>query len=302
MREARADDARSQAGKLTQELFGEARPTAATLLGQTHQVLGPERAARAVELARYAPLTRRSAELASIAALHIGTLDLGPAWWSTARGGKVPPPEEVMATQTAVDPWTDLTVLEMLAAWIADDAADRLWGPPVGVADLNSWQAEDRVEIPAAARPGDRLVVAFDAGGRLDAVVVVRKDDDLGSNLDFNSLRYSRPAEAQWSWGVAAGLGPHPLPGERPDPYGRSVDPEIAAILRQWAVRHGASSQVVGPAWTVCGDVVAAVERADWMWRSAEWFAWWRAVSALIDGDDDQLAARLADLAAGGRA
>ena len=82
--------------------------------------------------------------------------------------------------------------------------------------DLNSWQAEDRVELPEDATPGQRIVVSFDAGGRLDAVVLRRPDDELGSNLDFDSLRYSRPAEAQWSWGVAAGLGPHLLSTRHP--------------------------------------------------------------------------------------
>ncbi|WP_344835756.1 hypothetical protein [Nonomuraea dietziae] len=96
--------------------------------------------------------------------------------------------------------------------------ADALWGPAVAEVDLNSWQAEDRIELPDTARPGQRLVVHFDAGGRLDALVTRRPDDDLGSNLDFSSLRYSKPAEAQWSWGVAAvsaptaaGRGPRPL-------------------------------------------------------------------------------------------
>jgi hypothetical protein len=299
MREARAEDARSEARRLIRELFGAERPTAAELLHEAEGVLSPDRAERCAELARWAPLTRRSAELAAIAALYVGTAELGAPWWTAGGGGKLPPPDEVLTTAVAIEPWTDLTPLEMLAAWIADDVADARWGPPIAVADLNSWQAEDRVELPHGARTGQRLVVAFDAGGRLDAVVVGRKDGDLGSNLDFASLRYSRPAEAQWSWGVAAGLGPHPLPGESPDPYAEPVDPEAAKALREWAVRHGASASVVGQLWDVRGEVVAAIERVDWMWRSAEWFAWWRAVSALVDGEDEQLAARLSDLASG---
>ncbi|MEZ0072591.1 hypothetical protein [Planotetraspora sp. GP83] len=297
MREAHAEDARSQARRLIRDLLGEDRPTAARLLGQARAVLGGDRAERAAGLAREAPLTRRSSELAAVAALHVGTADLGGEWWTRSRGGKQPPPDEVLATAMAVEPWSDLTVLEMLAAWISDDVADALWGPPAGSADLNSWQAEDRVEVPGDARAGERLVVAFDAGGRLDAVVVARGDGRLGSNLDFGSLRYSRPAEAQWSWGVAAGLGPHPLPGENPDPYAEPVDAAVSAALRDWAVRHGATGEIAGPDWEVRGDVVAAVERVDWMWRSAEWFAWWRVAAALIDGDEEHLTARLMDLA-----
>jgi hypothetical protein len=297
MREARAEDARSEARRLIRDLLGEERPTAEVLLHEAGAVLGEKRAARCVELAKEAPLTRRSAELASIGALLVGTQGTGPGWWGDSRGGKLPAPDEVLAANTAIDPWTDLTVLEMLAAWIADDAADELWGPPVGVVDLNSWQAEDRVDLPAHAQAGQRLVVAFDAGGRLDAMVIERSDGELGSNLDFAALRYSRPAEAQWSWGVAAGLGPHPLPGEDPDPYAETVDGDAAEWLRTWALRHGVTDGHAGARWRVKGDVIAAIERVDWMWRSGEWFAWWRATSALVDGDIAQLTDRLEDIA-----
>ncbi|GIH90807.1 hypothetical protein Psi01_14370 [Planobispora siamensis] len=260
-------------------------------------MLGADRVERCAELARGAPLTRRSAELASLAGLFVGTRELGEQWWRQARDGKRPAPDEVLRAATAVDPWADLTVLEMLAAWIADDSADETWGRPSAVTDLNSWQAEDRIALPADAIPGQRIVVAFDAGGRLDAVVIRRPDEDLGSNLDFNSLRYSRPAEAQWSWGVAAGLGPHHL-REDPDPYTQPVDPAAADALRVWALRHGATAEQTGREWRVKGDVVAAIERVDWMWRSGEWFAWWRGVAALVDGDPLQLAARLEEIAA----
>jgi hypothetical protein len=296
MREAHAEDARTEARRVVQNLLGEERPTAEALIRHARRELGAERTVRCLDLALGASLTRRSAELASLAALVAGTRDLGGQWWDRPRGDKLPAPEEVLRTAAAIDPWTDLTVLEMLAAWIADDAADTLWGPAVAQVDLNSWQAEDRVELPRGVSPGERLVVHFDAGGRLDAVVTRRADDDLGSNLDFSSLRYSRPAEAQWSWGVAAGLGPHRLPGELPDPYARSIGAEAADILRGWALRHGATLDHLGAGWTSVGDVVAAIERVDWMWRSAEWFGWWRGASALVD-DSGYLPHRLAELA-----
>ncbi|MBN6054382.1 hypothetical protein JYK22_20750, partial [Nonomuraea sp. RK-328] len=278
--------------------LGAERPTAEALVGDARAELGDERTGRCLDLALGASLTRRSAELAAIAALVVGTRDLGAQWWGRSRGGKLPAPDEVLVTAVAIEPWTDLTALEMLAAWMADDAADALWGPPVAEVDLNSWQAEDRFVLPDGARPGDRLVVHFDAGGRLDAVVTRRVDDELGSNLDFHSLRYSRPAEAQWSWGVAAGLGPHRLPDEDPDPYAREVDADAAGILRDWAVRHGATLEQVGEPWRTVGDVVAAIERADWMWRSGEWFGWWRGASALVD-DSAYLPFRLEELASG---
>ncbi|MBB2911732.1 hypothetical protein FHS43_003005 [Streptosporangium becharense] len=298
MREARAEDARTEARRLIHDLLGEERPGAALLLREASGTLGADRVARCVEFARAAPLTRRSTELAALAGLLVGTRELGEEWWRRERGGKLPAPDEVLRDSTAVDPWTDLTVLEMLAAWIADDVADAIWGRPYAFTDLNSWQAEDRVRLPGDAVPGQRIVVSFDAGGRLDAVVLRRPDGGLGSNLDFDSLRYSRPAEAQWSWGVAAGLGPHRL-DEHPDPYGQPVDDRAAAVLHAWALRHGASADRVGPAWRTRGDVVAAIERIDWMWRSGEWFAWWRAVSALVDDEPEQLAIRLEEIAAG---
>ncbi|GGS70280.1 hypothetical protein ACIBIZ_23655 [Nonomuraea spiralis] len=298
MRQAHAEDARTEARRIVRNLLGDERPTAETLIGDVRPVLGDERTDRALGLALGASLTRRSAELAAIAALLVGTRELGADWWTRPRGGKLPPPDEVLRTAVAIEPWTDLTALEMLAAWSADDAADQLWGRPAAQVDLNSWQAEDRFDLPPDVKPGQRLVVHFDAGGRLDAVVARRPDEALGSNLDFQSLRYSRPAEAQWSWGVAAGLGPHRLPGERPDPYAREIPAAAAGILRAWAVRHGVTREELGERWATVGDVVAAIERADWMWRSGEWFGWWRGASALVD-DSAYLPYRLEELAAG---
>ncbi|GAA4227087.1 hypothetical protein FHR32_000161 [Streptosporangium album] len=296
MREARAEDARTEARRLIRDLLGEERPDSGVLLREAGATLGADRVARCAELARGAPLTRRSTELAALAGLLVGTRDLGGRWWRRSRGGKLPAPDELLGTATAIEPWTDLTVLETLAVWIADDVADEVWGRPAGVTDLNSWQAEDRIELPGDAAPGQRVVVSFDAGGRLDAVVLGRPDGSLGSNLDFDSLRYSRPAEAQWSWSVAAGLGPHPLE-EDPDPYAQPVDAAAAEILRVWALRHGASAGQGGEPWRVRGDVIAAIERVDWMWRSGEWFAWWRAAAALADDEADRLAARLEEMA-----
>ncbi|SDH43714.1 hypothetical protein [Nonomuraea jiangxiensis] len=298
MRQAHAEDARTEARRVVRNLLGEERPTSEALIGGARPVLGDERTDRSLGLALGASLTRRSAELAAIAALLVGTRELGAEWWTRSRGGKLPPPDEVLRTAVAIEPWTDLTALEMLAAWVSDDAADQMWGQPVAQVDLNSWQAEDRFDLPAGVKPGQRLVVHFDAGGRLDAVVTRRPDEDLGSNLDFHSLRYSRPAEALWSWGVAAGLGPHRLPGEDPDPYARQVPSAAGDVLRAWAMRHGATLEQLGERWETVGDVVAAIERVDWMWRSGEWFGWWRGASALVD-DSGYLPDRLEELAAG---
>jgi hypothetical protein len=74
------------------------------------------------------------------------------------------------------------------------------------------------------------------------------------------------------------------------------VDQRAAELLRQWALRHGATAEQVGPWWQAKGDVIAAIERVDWMWRSGEWFAWWRATSALLGDDPLQLASRMDDI------
>ncbi|MFC7583498.1 hypothetical protein ACFQYP_06760 [Nonomuraea antimicrobica] len=105
---------------------------------------------------------------------------------------------------------------------------------PVARVDLNSWHAEDRFGLPPGVKPGQRLVVHFDAGGRLDAVVTRRADEELGSNLDFHSLRYSRPAEAQWSWGWRPGSG---RTGCRGGP--RPVRPRGPRLRRRHPARVG---------------------------------------------------------------
>jgi hypothetical protein len=76
------------------------------------------------------------------------------------------------------------------------------------------------------------------------------------------------------------------------------VPAEAVGILMAWATRHGASGEQLGERWETVGDVVAAIERVDWMWRSGEWFGWWRGASALVD-DSAYLPYRLEELAAG---
>ncbi|WP_345387166.1 hypothetical protein [Nonomuraea salmonea] len=87
MRQAHAEDARTEARRVVRNLLGEERPTAERLIGDVSPVLGAERTERTLELARGAQLTRRSAELAALAALLVGTRELGEQWWSRPRGG-----------------------------------------------------------------------------------------------------------------------------------------------------------------------------------------------------------------------
>ncbi|RJL31317.1 hypothetical protein [Bailinhaonella thermotolerans] len=285
-----AKHAKAEAMRVVRAMVEGAPPTAGSLLATAEPVLGEERAGRCAELVRRGALTRRAERLAAVAALTAGTREIGAGWW--ARPGPGGTPDEVLRGGDAADP----AALETLAARIAEDVAEARWGPPAGQVDLNSWRAADRVPPPPGAEPGDRLVAAFDTGGRVDAVVVRRDDGSPGTELDFDSLRYSGPAEASWAWETALGLGPHRLPGEVPDPYAEAVDPEAAAILRSWALRHGATPAEVGEGWSTVGDVIAAVGAVDWMWRSGEWFGWWRAASALVEQDAKHLAARLEEI------
>src|SRR4051794_27493914 len=104
MRQARAEDARSEARRLTRELLGEERPTAAGLLRHAADALGAGRATRCAELARSAPLTRRSAELAAIAAMVVAARELDP-WWGEPRGASMPSPDQVLDSGRPVSPW-----------------------------------------------------------------------------------------------------------------------------------------------------------------------------------------------------
>jgi hypothetical protein len=65
-------------------------------------------------------------------------------------------------------------LLAALGSWVADDAADAQWGRPVDVVDLNNPRTDDRAVLPDGAKPGDRFVAAWDAGGRTYVHVVER--------------------------------------------------------------------------------------------------------------------------------
>ncbi|MFC7649721.1 hypothetical protein ACFQX6_62255 [Streptosporangium lutulentum] len=55
MREARAEDARTEARRLIRDLLGEERPDAALLVHEAETALGADRVERCVELVRGAP-------------------------------------------------------------------------------------------------------------------------------------------------------------------------------------------------------------------------------------------------------
>jgi hypothetical protein len=191
----------------------------------------------------------------------VATRSLGDGWWPRAASG-----------------------LDELENRASAAVADQLWGPPVADVDLNGPYLSDLFALPPGVRVGDRLLLSFDPGSRVDAVVVARADGTLGSEIDFESCRHSPPAEVSWGWGIASRVGPHRLDGEVPgtatDPYAAPLDPAAADAVRAWVRSFGID---VSRPWTCAADVIAVLD-------TVFWEPWVRAATALADGDLDQLA------------
>ena len=305
---ATSDESRREALRILRELLSIDGPNLDALLEAANRALGVERLRRCVSLIRESPLTRRSHALACVAALVVGTRELGGDWWrrqhrrsdGPGRPEEGPPPEDLLVASRANEQRQWPTTLERLAQWAAADVADALWGPPVDAVDLNSLAPDDRIALPPNARAGDRLVVSFDPGSRVDALVLARPDGTLGSVLDLESVRHSAPAEVEWGWGISAGLGPHRLPDEDEggpdDPYHVLIDEAAAATLSAWAIAHGADVDQILPPWTVAGDPIRALGAVDLVRRDGTWFAWGRATEALANRDAQRLAQAISTL------
>ena len=151
-----------------------------------------------------APADRRLYAVAALAAASQAMDVLGVAWWHEARvrtGLTVPADDRSPATYLR----SPDSNVERLGHWAADDVADHLWGPPVGYVDLNDPRWIDRVPAPASARPGDRLLLAWDPGCRIVAVVEER-GTGLGTRLDGENL-FAPPADLWWNWAHSATPG-----------------------------------------------------------------------------------------------
>jgi hypothetical protein len=237
-------------------------------------VLGERRGARCLDLARLAPLTRRSVPTSATAALVVGTRALGAEWWSKTHYELAPDrswipsgtPDELLARQSD-------SCLPTLGAWVADDAADARWGTPIDVVDLNDPRTDDRVILPEGAKPGDRLIAAWDPGGRISVHVVERSSPPdptaqeegrrrggIGSQLGEHW--HHDAAEAQWAWAVATDTGPIRLPGETAgtstDRFAAALDPAVAGRLRRWARQNGATPEQLGSRWHTKDDLWSA--------------------------------------------
>ena len=157
---------------------------------------------------------RRPYAIAAVAAASLAMDVLGAAWWRQARprsdgvGGRsvCSPASLVRADRqsglTGVHPARGSATVEVLEWWAGDDVADHLWGPAVGYVDMNNPRTIDRFPVPADARPGDRLLLSFDPGCRIEAVVEQREGDTLGTRLD-GEVRFAPPADLWWHWVTA---------------------------------------------------------------------------------------------------
>jgi hypothetical protein len=180
-------------------------PTETALLERLAGQLAEDEVAVVTSALRRALPERRGYAVAGLAAASQAMDVLGVGWWHEARvrtGLTVPADDRSPATLLR-SPDGDA---EQLGNWAADDVADHLWGPPVGYVDLNNPKWIDRVPAPASARPGDRLLLAWDPGCRVVAVVEARDSGGLGTRLDGENL-FAPPADLWWNWAHSATPG-----------------------------------------------------------------------------------------------
>jgi hypothetical protein len=203
-------------------------PTAEALFERLSRQVGPHEVDLVVAAVRRTPVDRRKYALACVAAASLAMDYLGAGWWHEARSRNgvsgAPADNRSPATLLRSEPeiGSTLTVsglpwpaAELLGLWAEDDVADHLWGAPVDYVDLNSSQPVDRVPAPENSRPGDRILLAWDPGCRIEAVVEERGVGKLGTMLD-GELRFSPTADLWWNWATATELEQHQLPGEPP--------------------------------------------------------------------------------------
>lgn len=203
-------------------------PTVDALLGRLSLQVGPQEVDAVVAVVRRGPVDRRRYSLAGVAAASLAMDYFGAGWWHETRSRtgltNAPadncPPATLLRSEyeigspsaRAMSPWPGA---ELVGLWAADDVADHLWGPPVDYVDLNSMQPVDRVPAPENSRPGDRILLAWDPGCRIEAVIEDRGGGKLGTMLD-GELRYSPPVDLLWDWSTATENDQHRLPGEPP--------------------------------------------------------------------------------------
>lgn len=182
-------------------------PTGDALFARIADQVGAAEMGIAIEAVWRGHVDRRRHGLAAIAAASLAMDHLGTGWWHEARVRSALTFQADNRSPATLlrSPEDDIgrTNPELLGYWAADDVADRLWGPPAAYVDLSSQQPVDRVPAPENARPGDRLLLAWDPGCRLWAVVEDRGDGRLGTVFEDGDLLISPPTDLLWHWATA---------------------------------------------------------------------------------------------------
>jgi hypothetical protein len=305
----------TQARHEAQRLLGVTEISVTALVERARAVLGPERTTLILALIKEAPLSRRSVLLPGLAELVAGSQFVGAPWWSQPHREPFDQPGETHQTpdQILTSAQAPERKLTLLGAWIVEEAADQAWGIPVDYIDLNEPDFNDLVRLPATAQNGDRLLVAFDAGGRVWAQVVKRKKPAaapieerlglrrgmLGSKL-LDSF-YHPAAEIWWQWAVAQADEPLRLPDEIPDtpsdPFVTPVDQLVVEKLVNWLRAQGLDAQESGLPWTNKADLWRARTRLKLpTGRTGDWWPLDQAILAILDNDPLALTQALSEL------
>jgi hypothetical protein len=320
------DSTRRFSAAEVKRLLGIAEPTIDRLFARARTVLGPDRADLCLDLARQAPLTRRWVPTGAIAALIVGTQELGREWWTRPHEELVPSllwavagvPDNVLMS-LRIDPELEDSgsCLAALGSWITDDAANKKWGRPVDRVDLADPRVDGRVGVPAGARAGDRLTAIISPGGRVWVDVVDRSAatepvavpargwpagsgrSPLGTRLAERT--YHEAAQVRSAWTIATATGPLRLPGEiagrASDPFSSPIDHDSSRRIYDWAIAHGVTPQQLGGPWRTKDALWAARHRIGLPYgRPGPWVDFDDAVAAAVDGDRGALMEALAAL------
>jgi hypothetical protein len=306
-------------------LLGVTEPTVDRLFVKARTVLGPERTDLCLNLAHQAPLTRRWVPTAAIAALIVGTAELGREWWARPHEELAPSllwavkgvPDNVL-TSLRTDPELEDSgsSLAALAGWIADDAANKKWGRPVDRVDPADPRVDGAVGVPPGARAGDRLTAIVSPGGRVWVDVIERGGGEpastrlgtwpggtgrnpLGTRLAERT--YHEAAQVRSAWTIATATGPLRLPGEiagrATDPFSSPIDRDSSRRIYDWALAHGVTAQQLGVPWRTKDALWTARHRIGLPYgKPGPWVDFDDAVAAAVDGDRGALTQALAAL------
>jgi hypothetical protein len=302
-------------------LLGILEPTTDRLFAKARAVLGQDRAKRCLDLAKLSPLSRRWVATSAVAALVVGTGELGPDWW--ARGHEelgedhkwvqkgIP---DVLLNYGHGDAETEDggSCLAQLGDWVADDAADKTWGRPIDRVDMSRPIADGRVGLPDGASAGDRLTAIFAPGGRVWVEVIdlnAEPDGDGPPRAAGRARLVSRLAERNYhdvaivrsAWTMANSTGPIRLPGETPgrnsDPFSDTIDADSSRRLYDWAKANAITPRELSGPWRTKDALWSARLKLGLLYgRPGAWVTFDEAVVAVIDDDRTALADLLVTL------